>query len=41
MRLDFESFNTLAGTNTLDSTGDCRDTFSIGGVSRINQTIHF
>jgi len=33
MRLDFESFNTLAGTNTLDSTGDCRDTFSIGGLS--------
>ena len=32
IRLDFESFNLLAGTGTTDAMGDCQDKFTIGGV---------
>ena len=32
IRLDFESFNLLAGTGTTDAAGDCQDKFTIGGV---------
>ena len=39
MRLDFESFNLLAGTGTIDALADCQDMFTIGGVSNI--TIFF
>ena len=35
MRLDFESFNLLAGTGTIDALADCQDMFTIGGVSNI------
>lgn len=33
IRLDFESFNLLAGTGTTDALGDCQDKFTIGGLS--------
>jgi len=32
LRLDFESFTLLAGTDTLDGDGACQDTFDVTGV---------
>ena len=37
IRLDFESFNLLAGTGTTDALGDCQDKFTIGGVRKYYQ----
>merc|ERR1711997_805055 len=33
LRLDFESFTLLAGTDTLDGDGACQDTFDVTGVT--------
>merc|ERR1711981_1340771 len=33
LRLDFESFTLLAGTDTLDAQGACQDTFQVTGVT--------
>jgi len=33
LRLDFESFTLLAGTDTLDADGACQDTFNVNGLT--------